>query len=158
MHFGDLRWGEVVAMAGGFLLALSVFLPWYSTGNSNTTIGGFGPPGAPIPNQDFAAWDVLPVFRVLLLLAAISPFILAWIIIRGHALSWPRGELTAVIGLTAITLILVKGFVFKPGEPTGQISLTYGYYLALLASVLILVGAFVRVSELGKARKPPGVL
>ena len=69
---------------------------------------------------------------LLLLLAAVAPFILAWIIVREHRLSWPRGELTAVVGLTALTLILVKGFIFKPGEPTGQISLSYGYFLALI--------------------------
>jgi hypothetical protein len=154
MHFGELRWGEVVAMAGGALLALAVFLPWYSTGNANSSIGGH----SRVADQDFSAWEVLPVFRFLLLLAAIAPFILAWIIVRQHALSWPRGELTAVVGLSALTLILVKGFIFKPGEPTGQISLAYGYFLALFASILILVGAFVRSTEISKARKPPGVM
>jgi hypothetical protein len=157
MHFGDLRWGELVSMAGGLLLALAVFLPWYETGNSNSTIGSFGP-GPEVANQDFSAWQVLPVFRFLLLLAAIAPFILAWIIVREHSLSWPRGEFTAVVGLAALTVILVKGFVFKPGEPTGQISLTYGWFVALVGSVLILIGAFVRSTEIGKARKPPGVL
>jgi fucose 4-O-acetylase-like acetyltransferase len=154
MHFGDLRWGEVVAMVGGALLALAVFLPWYSTGNANTSIGSH----SNVANQDYSAWQVLPVWRFLLLLAAIAPFILAWIIVREHALSWPRGELTAVVGLSALTLILVKGFIFKPGEPTGQISLSYGYFLALFASILILIGAFVRSTEIGKARKPPGVM
>jgi hypothetical protein len=141
-------------MAGGALLAIAVFLPWYSTGNENSSIGGMDR----VPNMDFSAWEVLPVVRFLLLLAALAPFILAWIIVRGHALSWPRGELTAVVGLAALTLILVKGFVFKPGEPTGQISLSWGFFIALVASVLILVGAFVRSTEIGKARKPPGVL
>ena len=141
-------------MAGGALLAIAVFLPWFSTGNENSSIGGM----TRVANQDFSAWQVLPVFRFLLLLAALAPFILAWIIVREHALSWPRGELTAVVGLAALTVILVKGFVFKPGEPTGQISLTYGWVVALFASVLILIGAFVRSTEIGKARKPPGVL
>ena len=34
----------------------------------------------------------------------------------------------------------------------------YGYFLALFASILILVGAFVRSTEIGRARRPPGVL
>src|SRR5919197_2419391 len=148
MHFGALRWGEVVAMIGGGLLAISVFLPWYSTGNANTSIGGH----EHVANQNYSAWEVLPVWRFLILLAAIAPFILGWIIIREHALSWPRGELTAVIGLTALALIMVKGLTFKPGEPTWQISLTIGYFLALVASILILVGAFVRSTEIAKAR------
>ncbi len=134
--------------------AIAVFLPWYSTGNANSSIGGHNH----VANQDFSAWQVLPVFRFLLLLAAAAPFILAWIIIREHALSWPRGELTAIAGLSAVTLILVKGFVFKPGEPSGQISLSYGFVVALIGAILILAGAFVRSTEIGKARKPPGVL
>jgi hypothetical protein len=154
MHFGELRWGEVVAMVGGALLAISVFLPWYETGNSNSSIGGHNHVG----NSSFSAWQVLPVWRFLFLLAAIAPFILAWIIVRGHALSWPRGELTAVIGLAALTLILVKGFIFKAGEPTGQISISYGYFVGLLGSILILSGAFVRSTEIGATRKPPGVM
>src|SRR3954449_135219 len=141
-------------MAGGALLALAVFLPWYETGNENSSIGGM----TRVANQDFSAWQVLPVFRFLLLLAAIAPFILAWIIVREHALSWPRGELTAVVGLAALTLILVKGFLFTPGEPSGQISLTWGYFIALIGAILILAGAFVRTTEIGAARKPPGVM
>jgi hypothetical protein len=143
-------------MAGGALLALSVFLPWYSTGNQNSDIGPYHPPTAGA--REFSAWQVLPVFRVLLLLAAISPFILAWIIVREHALSWPRGEVTMVIGLTALTFILLKGFVFKPGEPTGEISLTWGYFLALIGAVCVLAGALARTTEISQARKPPGVL
>jgi hypothetical protein len=154
MHFGELRWGEVVAMVGGALLALSVFLPWYATGNANSSIYG-DCVGA---DKSCAAFEVLPVFRFLLLLAAIAPFILGWIIVRRHALSWPRGELTAVVGLAALTLILVKGFIFKPGEPSGQISLTWGYFIALIGAILILAGAFVRTTEIGAARKPPGVM
>ena len=72
-------------------------------------------------------------------------------------MSKPR-SVAAPLALTALTLILVKGFIFKPGEPTGQISLSYGYFLALIASILILIGAFVRSTEIGRTRKPPGVL
>ena len=38
-----------------------------------------------------------------------APLILAWIIIRGHALAWPRGELTAVVALVALTLTVFRG-------------------------------------------------
>jgi len=70
-----------------------------------------------------------------LLLGAIAPAILAYIIARDHALSWPRGELTAVVAITAITLILVRGLIIKPsdsGHPSGEISLDYGWYIALV--------------------------
>jgi hypothetical protein len=84
---------------------------------------------------DVSAWDSEPVLRFLLLLAAVAPLILVWIIIREHELSWPRGELTAVVALTALILVLVVGFISRPGEPTDTISLEYGWFLALLASI-----------------------
>ena len=67
----------------------------------------------------------------MLLLAAIAPAILAYIIIRGHALSWPRGELTAVVALAALTFIIFRGVIDKPGTPSGQISIDYGWWVAL---------------------------
>src|SRR5215207_330961 len=155
MTLSNLRWGELAAVIGAALLAVGVFLPWYGTGNENSLITD-SCKGA---SQSCSAWDVEPVLRFVLLLAAIAPFVLAWIILRGHSLSWPRGELTAVIGITTVTIILVRGFVFRPGEPSGQISLEIGYFLSLLGAVLILLGAVVRTTEIGgRPKKPPGVI
>ena len=54
------------------------------------------------PNTNCSAWNSLTVFPLLFLLVAAAPLILAWIIVRGHALSWPRGELTAVMAVIAL--------------------------------------------------------
>jgi hypothetical protein len=93
---------------------------------------------------------------VLLILAALAPFILAWIVIRGHALSWPRGEVTAIVGLTAFVLIAYNGIVDKPQDGI-QIGLAFGYWLALLASIGIFVSGGFRAVESGGGaqRKPP---
>src|ERR687898_972642 len=95
--------------------------------------------------------------RWLLLAAATAPFILAWIVMRGHALSWPRGELTAIVGLTAFVLIAYNGIVDKPNDGL-QMDLAIGYWLAMLASLAIFVsGGFRGVESGGGARrKPPG--
>lgn len=150
MDLSRLDRREWVAMAGGLLLAISVFLPWYDTGNRFGNIDG--------QHGSLSAWDSLEVIRILLLLAAIAPFVLASIVARGQALSWPRGELTMVIALTALTIVLVRGLIVKPGEPEGQISLQFGWIVAVLASLLILAGALLRSEETETARKPPGVL
>ena len=83
-------------------------------------------------------------------------FVLAWIVIRGHALSWPRGELTAIVGLTAFVLIAYNGVVDKPQDGL-EISLAFGYWLALLASVGIFISGGFRAVESGGGaqRKPP---
>jgi hypothetical protein len=157
MRFSNLNRGEIIAVIGGALLAVSVFLAWYKTGNANSSLSGCTHPGH-TAGLHCSAWDSLSVLRYLLLLAAIAPAILAYIILREHALSWPRGELTAVVALTALTLVLVRGVIIKPGSPSGEIHLDYGWYIALLSGVLILAGAVTRTQESGRVRKPPGVL
>jgi hypothetical protein len=152
VHFDKLQRGEIIACVGGFLLAIAVFLPWYHTanGNPNSVIdGGHG---------GFSAWDAHPIARWLFLLGAAAPFILAWIVVREHQLSWPRGELTAIAGITAGVLILVLGFIARPGDPRDTISLQFGWILALVASIVIIVGAIMRTTETETVRKPPGVL
>lgn len=138
---------------GGALLAISVFLAWYTLGNGLTHLNGCkGPNGA------CSAWQSLTILRYLLLAAAIAPAVLAWIIVRGHALSWPRGELTAVIALAALTFIIFRGLIDQPGSPSGQIGIDYGWFVALVGGLLILSGSIWRSRESAARRKPPGVL
>ncbi|MDQ6835272.1 MAG: hypothetical protein M3016_03705 [Actinomycetota bacterium] len=153
MDLKALSRGELLASIGGILLGVSLFLSWYTLGNHHATIATCHG-----PNAVCSGWISLSFMKFILLLAAVAPAILAYIIIRGHALSWPRGELTAVIALVALTLILFRGPVDKPGSPPGEIGIAGGWYVALLASVLILVGSVWRAQESGGRRKPPGVL
>jgi hypothetical protein len=142
---------ELLAVAGGLVLAISVFLTWYTTGNIHGNIDG--------RRGDVSAWNALQVMRFLLLAAAAAPIVLAYIVVRGHALSWPRGELTAVIGVTAFVLILMRGLIIKPGEPSGEISLAYGYVVAVLGALLMVSGALAHRAEHDPTpRKPPGVM
>jgi hypothetical protein len=151
LDWARMHRSEWMAVAGGLLLVVAVFLPWYGTSdNPNAVIdGGRG---------DFSAWDVHPLIRWLMLAAAAAPLILAWIVLRDHELSWPRGELTAVVSLVALGLVLYAGIVSRPGEPRSQIALQIGWFLALVANVLMLVGGAKRSAEVERRRKPPGVM
>ncbi len=153
MELGKLDRGELLAAIGGVLLGVSLFLAWYSLGDRYTVLGGCRGPGGTC-----TGWSSLQAMRFLLLLAALAPAILAYIIVRGHALSWPRGELTAVTALAALTLVVFRGVIDKPGSPPGQISVSYGWWVAMLGGMLILVGAIWRSQESSTRRKPPGVL
>jgi hypothetical protein len=142
---------EWIAMAGGALLLVAVFLPWYGTSdNPNANIDG--------ARGSFSCWDAHPILRWLLIAAAAAPFILAWIIVRGHQLSWARGEMTAVASIAAAGLIFYNGIIDRPGEPSGEISLKYGWFLALLATIISFYGSAVRASEVERVRKPPGTI
>ena len=152
MDFSRLGRGELVAAVGGLLLGVCLFLPWYETAPDN--------PNAVIDGQRGAlsGWEVHPIMRWLLLLAAIAPFILIWIVLRDHELSWARGELTAVAAIAAFGLVAYAGFLDRPGSPSGEISLQSGFYGALLGTILMIVGGAMAAGQTERRRKPPGVL
>ena len=153
MDFKQLERGELIAVVGGILLGISLFLSWYTLGNVHTVLNDCRG-----PNTTCSGWGSLTILRFLLLIVAVAPAILAYIIVRGHALSWPRGELTAVTALTALTFTLFRGVIDKPGSPPGQIGIDFGWWLALIGGVLILMGSIWRSQESAARRKPPGVL
>ena len=140
-------------MAGGLLLLVSVFVKCYEARPEN--------PNAKFENGmtgTVSVWEVHPLLRILLILAALAPFILAWIVMREHELSWARGEVTAVTAIAAIGLIFYVGVIDRPGEPSGEIELEIGWYGLMLGAILMVVGSTMRSSESERTRKPPGVL
>ena len=152
MHFRQLDRGELIAVLGGAILGLSVFLAWYTLGDKYTVLGHCRG-----PNTSCSAWNSLLVLRFLLLVTAVAPAILAWIILRGHALSWPRGEMTAIIAIAALTFTLFRGLIDRPGTPSGEISISYGWWIGLAGGVLILFGSVWRAQQSAAIRKPPGL-
>jgi uncharacterized membrane protein len=152
MDLRRLDGNELIAMAGGLLLALGVFVGAYATSADNPAANIDGARGT------LSIWDVHPTLRWLLLAAALAPFILAYVIARGHKLSWARGEMTAVVAVAAFGLVLYNTVIDRPGEPSGEIGLRIGVALAVLGTVLIFLGAALRSSETERRRKPPGVL
>ena len=152
MDLRRLTWHELLAMAGGVLLALGLLLPWYHAQNGRTDINGVPGPG------DFTGWETHPIMRWLLLAAAAAPLILAYIIVRGHKLSWARGEMTAVVSIAALGLVGYTGIVERPGTVSGLVGVQWGWAVALAGVLLMLAGSALRASEVERARKPPGVL
>ena len=143
---------EIIAAVGGVLLAVSVFVKWYEARpeNANANINGM--------TGVVSAWDAHSILRYLLLAAALAPIILLYIVVRDHELSWPRGELTAVIGIIAFGLVVYNGVIDRPGEPPSEIELEIGWWMALLGTILITVGGSYRASTTERPRKPPGVM
>jgi len=149
---GRLHRNEQFALAGALLLVVAVFLTWYRTdpGNPNALIDG--------DRGSFSAFEAHPILRWLLLLAAVAPIVLTYIIARGHKLSWARGEMTMVTSIAAFGLVLYNGVIDRPGEPSSAISLRPGWWLALAATLLMTYGAAKRSSESERPRKPPGTI
>lgn len=167
---------ELIGFLGSAILLFSLFLPWFSTScpssaaskvanaaekagrasscNGHSSLHGmFG---------DFTAFQTYSILDILLVAACAAPFILAYIIARGHDLTWRPGEVTMIVGITAFALILVNGIIL--GRPGGDdphnvdISIDIGYWIGLLGSACIAFGGFVRQAQGIRGRKPPGVL
>ncbi len=115
--------------------------------------------------QDFSCtgWETFDILRYLLILAALAPAILGYILMRGHKLSYPPGEMTMVAGFAAVVLIAYNGILFKP-EPAGGVefgtTLGIGYWVALLAAAVIGIVGFLRSQVSGgrQQRKAPGTV
>jgi hypothetical protein len=144
--------GEYYGFAGSAVLFLSLFLPWYGTSsNPNANING--------ARGTFDAFATFKLLDILLVGACLAPFILAWIIARGHALTWRPGEVTMIVGMTAFVLIILNGIILgKPGDPDSEISLKIGWFIGLIGSAGICAAGVLRQAEQARDRKPPGVL
>ncbi len=138
-------------MGGGVLLALGLFLAWYHL-EVNGKVGNITEPG------NLTGWESHPTMRWFLLAGAAAPLILAWIIVNDHALSWPRGEMTAVTAIAAFGLVGYTGVIDRPGDSQSLIGLRYGWFVSLLGTLLMLGGAVMRQQETEVRRKPPGTI
>ena len=166
MDLKKLRTSDFVGFAGAAILALSIWLPWFKTDcesidprepsdcNVNSVLNGNQ--GSPDAYGSFTAFEIFNILDWLLLAACTAPFILAWIIARGHELTWRPGEVTMIVGMVAFGLILCNGIILgKPGDSV-EISLSYGYLVALVGALCITGSGMIRQAE-GRTRKPPGV-
>ncbi len=63
-----------------------------------------------------------------------------------------------MLSIFAFGLLLYVGVIDRPGEPAGQIELAWGWYVALLGTILMLGGSALRTAETERRRKPPGTI
>src|SRR5919198_966021 len=135
IDFRRLERGDIISAVGALVLLISLFLPWFSVDlNENQTLCGAG-------NDSCTAWQTFNILDFLLLAGCSAPFILVWIIIRGHELSWPPGEVTAIVGITATALILYNGMIDRVGEERSAVHLDIGWELGLLGALIMLLRA-----------------
>lgn len=152
-----LTLGEYAGMVSALVLVGSLFLPWFGTNadNENSVIDS-----APSvdPGESATAWETFGTLRYLLLAAAIAPFLLSWIVARGHKLTWAPGEVTMIVGITSFVLIICNGIILGKPEPGIDVSLQIGYLVGLLASLGMAVSGYLRQALQTGGRKPPGSL
>ena len=154
LDFSRVSPAELMGMGAALVLLLSLWLPWFTTSEDN--------PNSMLPGasngESASAWDVFGTLDWLLALACTAPFILTWILARGHSLTWKPGEVTMIVGIVAFMLILCNGIILgRPGDSV-DIGLGFGYFVALLASLGLLAAGYLRQAVYETARKPLGVI
>jgi hypothetical protein len=161
VDFKRLGRGDIVAAAGGLLLLASLFMKWYGVDAgppANENLCGVGVDScSAFDTFNFFSVLIIPGMDWLLPSAAAAPLILVWIVVRGHTLSWPAGELTMIVGAIAATLILYNGVVDRVGDTREFVSLGIGWYLGLLGALMLVAGgAISQITRGGVIRRPPG--
>jgi hypothetical protein len=151
-----LHWSEPLGFLGSAVLLGSLWLPWFSTSasNPNSKIGtaGIG------PGQSATAWQTFVILDILLAIACVAPFILAYLVARDADLSWRPGEVTMIVGISCVVLILCNGLILGKPKPGIEISLNVGWYVGLLGAAGIFASGFLRQALHVDAKQPPGVM
>src|SRR4051794_25564934 len=150
MHPSKVGPSELVAALGGLLLGVCTFLPWYvpNKANHNAMVAG--------SREAVSAWDAHTILRYFFLAAALAPIILLYVVLRDHKLSWPRGEMTAVVAIAAFGIVGYLGIIDRPGDPPGEIGLGIGWFLAMAGVVLMAIGGGEGARRPGRPPQPPG--
>jgi hypothetical protein len=139
-----------ISLGGAVVLLISVFLNWYSV---SADLGGAAEAlGVGSFSQDVSGTDATDLAWLVFLLAAVV--IAAWCIelfADTITLPFPAFMIAGAAGALSALVILFRIFD-KPGPdiPEGvgiDIGTSYGIWLALIASIVVMVGAYLRMQE-----------
>ena len=138
----SLRWlkpGDALAAAGGALVLISLFLPWYSVTLPSA--------GAPAVGRDLTGWQAFSAIDILLALAGLVGIGLAVTVVtrRTPAVPVAFAVVGSVIGVLAVLLVLVR-ILDQPG-PNQFLDVGVGAWLALAGTVGLTAGAWRSISD-----------
>lgn len=150
---------EFIGICSSALLVLSLFLPWFSLGGGVELRGPQNAWICGVNNFDCTAWETFPLNRWLLIAAATAPLLLAYLVATKQKGQYPTGEFTMTVGFVVVVLVGFNGILSKPGASIAQfgISLAWGYFVAIIAGLLMAASGAMRSLESGGGakRKPP---
>lgn len=126
---------ELIAAAGAVVALVTVFLPWYATEERsvNSNIDGV--------RGDLSMWTVHEAMRYVLLLVVVLMLAMTVSALLRPDSARGLAEPIMVLAVNAVGIVLYFGILYRPGEPPATISLRYGWFLALVATLVPLVVA-----------------
>ena len=132
-----LSWGDWLAAACGVVMLVALFLPWYSAHGKSLT-----------------AWQAMAVDDVILCVAALLA-IGAAVVVSVRQLSGVSVAATSLAVLPAVVGLIVTAYRLVSPAPPYEVSLEVGAWLALVAAIGIIVGAWNGAMDEGPARRTP---
>jgi hypothetical protein len=152
--------GAWVSIGGAVVLLISVFLNWYTA--SVSISGGSGPFGNLSRSGSASGVDATDVAWIVFFLALIA--LAAWVIelwVEGVTIPYPAWLVTGVCGALSVLLVLFRiidkpagagtntsgSLTFGSSKLTWSIGTSFGIWLALLASIAMVVGAYLMLNE-----------
>lgn len=158
MDFSRLERTEAVGALSSLLLLVSLFVPWFDLADTPERLEQ---QAWVCGSHDFSCtgFETFPILRWLLIAAAAAPLILSYLIVTAEKTAYPTGEFTMTVGIAVVVLVGFNGIIAKPGSGLEEIgiSLTWGYFVALVAGLLMAGAGAVRSLGMGGGapRKPP---
>jgi hypothetical protein len=154
----DIPRSVLISGIGAIVLFISVFLSWYSV---NVSLSGANLGALGNESRSFNGWDSTDVAKLVALLALAA--IVVWAVelfATQVALPIPAWMVAAGAGGLSVLLVLyrivskptpggVTNFNFSSGGAhlSVDIGTSFGIYLALIAAVATVVGAYLRMQE-----------
>ncbi|MDX6496044.1 MAG: hypothetical protein QOE17_2030 [Gaiellales bacterium] len=126
------------------MLLISVFLDWYKATGS-VKVGNISVSGS----ASESGWHSGALAKLVALLALVA--LAVWVIelfVPHVTLPFPAWMIAGGAGALALLFVLIK-FIDKPDSGVSAISVgtAYGLWIALLASIAVVVGAYLRMTE-----------
>jgi hypothetical protein len=141
-----------ISAGGALVLLVSVFFSWY-TATASVSVPG----GATISRSaSGSGWDSGDGAKLVFLLALV--ILVVWAIdlfAANGTLPFPASMVALVLGAVALLVVVIK-FFSKPGGGDVSsfggtlhfsVSVAWGLYVAILASIAVVVGAYLHMNE-----------
>jgi hypothetical protein len=141
-----------ISAGGALVLLLSVFFSWY-TATASVSVPG----GATVSRSaSGSGWDSGDGAKLVFLLALV--ILMVWAIdlfADNVTLPFPASMVALVLGAVALLVVVIK-FFSKPGGGDVSsfggtlhfsVSVAWGLYVAILASIAVVVGAYLHMNE-----------
>ena len=141
-----------ISAGGALVLLISVFFSWYTATASVSLPGG----GSISRSVSGSGWDSGDGAKLVFLLALV--ILVAWAVdlfADSVTLPFPAAMVALVLGAAALLVCVIK-FFSKPGgsdlTTLGgtlhiSVSVAWGLYLAILAAIAVIVGAYLHMNE-----------